>query len=341
RCRDCFRICELCLSCQVDVHIRNPLHWVEIWRGEFFARTSLQQLGLIIYLGHNGNPCPSAPTDDNIAFTVLHSNGVHEVTLSFCRCASARERYLQLIDAKLFPATFENPKTAITFTMLEEYSLDTRCSKKSAFDRAAMAIRQTNEVVPAAASDRYRELLRISRIWMDLTAARRSGEAHELQSHLPKFAADRIRSPLCPACPQLGINLSAEELLNVDSEKLHLYALYVGGDGNFSLSAKKKTVDVNDVALNNGKGFFPVQKHFEQYIQTHEDLQLVELAQPQTCSGFKTSMLFQGNLGYRSSGIYSWSCLRHGLYRPGGTVDLQIGERFSNVDYAFAGAIAG
>ncbi|KZO96487.1 hypothetical protein CALVIDRAFT_481383 [Calocera viscosa TUFC12733] len=52
-------------------------------------------------------------------------------------------------------------------------------------------------------------------------------------------------------------------------------------------------------------------------------------------------MLFQGGLGCLSSGVYSWSCLRHSLYRPGGTVDLQVGERFSNVDFAFAGAIAG
>ncbi|EJU00648.1 hypothetical protein DACRYDRAFT_53941 [Dacryopinax primogenitus] len=52
-------------------------------------------------------------------------------------------------------------------------------------------------------------------------------------------------------------------------------------------------------------------------------------------------MLFQGNISYCSSGMYSWSCLCHSLYRPGGMVDLQVGERFLNIDYAFAGAIAG
>ncbi|EJT99552.1 hypothetical protein DACRYDRAFT_41255, partial [Dacryopinax primogenitus] len=35
------------------------------------------------------------------------------------------------------------------------------------------------------------------------------------------------------------------------------------------------------------------------------------------------------------------SCLCHSLYRLGGTVDLQVRERFLNIDYAFAGAIAG
>ncbi|EJU01798.1 hypothetical protein DACRYDRAFT_52460 [Dacryopinax primogenitus] len=53
-------------------------------------------------------------------------------------------------------------------------------------------------------------------------------------------------------------------------------------------------------------------------------------------------MLFQGNVSYCSSGVYSWSCLHHSLYRPGGMVDCRLGKGvFSNIDYAFAGAIAG
>ncbi|KZT58265.1 hypothetical protein CALCODRAFT_418608, partial [Calocera cornea HHB12733] len=323
RCRDCFLAVELCATCQVDSHIRNPLHWTEIWNGDFFARMSLQKLGSIIHLGHHGSPCPADSSTTPIPFTIVHINGVHNVTLAFCSCDGASERYLQLLGSRLFPVTYEQPKTAFTFAVLKDFHLHTLCSKKSAYDYYAKLVRQTSDVFPASANDRYRELLRTSWVWMDLESSRRSGHDHDLGNHLPRFAAAAIRSPLCPACPQMAINVSTEDIAQMDRSKPHLFALYLGGDGNFSLSSKQKTMDVNDIPLNNGEGVFPNQQLFENFIMKHEDLQL-----PQTCSGFKTSMLFQGNLGYRSSGVYSWTCIRHGFYRPNGTVDLQIGERY-------------
>ncbi|KZT56832.1 hypothetical protein CALCODRAFT_435178, partial [Calocera cornea HHB12733] len=334
RCRECFQPPELCRSCQIEAHVHQPFHWVDVWSGDYFARDSLQNLGLILNIGHCGAACPAAVPYPTIPLVVVHINGVHKMSISFCRCDDGAKRYVQLLRERLFPASYEHPQTAFTFAVLADFHLHTLCSKKSAYDYYAKIVRQTSDVVPSSTSDRYREFLRACRIWMDLEATRRSGQAHGLQRLLPAFAAARIRSPLCPACPQLGINVTVNE---------HLVTLYLGGDGNFSLSSKKKAVDGNDTPLNNGAGFFPEQEHFQNYITTHEDFKLVDYRQPQTCSGFKTSMLFQGSLGCRSSGVYSWSCIRHGLYRPGGTVDLQVGERyvFSNVDYAFAGAISG
>ncbi|KZT52119.1 hypothetical protein CALCODRAFT_420767, partial [Calocera cornea HHB12733] len=332
RCRDCFLEVELCSICQVDVHSRNPLHWIETWNGDFFERTSLQKLGLTIHLGHRGLPCPTTSSATPVAFTIVHINGVHNVSLAFCSCDGASERYLQLLGSRLFPVTYELPKTAFTFAVLKDFHLHTLCSKKSAYDYYAKLVRQTSDVSPASANDRYRELLRASRVWMDLESSRRSGSDHGLARDLPQFAAAAIRSPLCPACPQMGINVTAGDIAEMGHSKPHLLTLYLGGDGNFTLSSKQKTTDANDVPLNNGEGFFPNQHRFEKFIQKHEDLQLVRSTPPDstgTCSGFKTSMLFQGNLGYRSSGVYSWTCLRHGLYRPRGTVDLQIGERYT------------
>jgi hypothetical protein len=51
----------------------------------------------------------------------------------------------------------------------------------------------------------------------------------------------------------------------------------LGGDGNFSLSSKRKDVDLKDVPLNNGQGVFPNQQLFQDFINKHEDLQLVRL----------------------------------------------------------------
>ncbi|KAG1722323.1 uncharacterized protein EDB91DRAFT_1256137 [Suillus paluster] len=59
--------------------------------GHFFQRIMLKKLGVQIQLGHNPgercyNPRPSA--GDN--FVVIGLNGVHEVALDFCGCASAQ-----------------------------------------------------------------------------------------------------------------------------------------------------------------------------------------------------------------------------------------------------------
>ncbi|KZT55313.1 hypothetical protein CALCODRAFT_413673, partial [Calocera cornea HHB12733] len=341
RCRDCFQPPELCRSCQAQAHVHQPFHWVDVWTGDYFARDSLKNLGLVLNVGHCGLACPAAVSYPTVTLVIVHVNGVHKVSISFCRCDDRAERYVQLLRERLFPASYEQPQTAFTFAVLRDFHLHTLCSKKSAYDYYAKIVRQTSDVIPSSTSDRYREFLRASRIWMDLEASRRSGQAHGLQRLLPTFAATRIRSPLCPACPQLGINVTMKDLQQADVNKLHLVTLYLGGDGNFSLSSKKKAVDSSDTPLNDGAGFFPQQDPFQKYITAHEDFKLVDHRQPQTCSGFKTSMLFQGGLGCRSSGVYSWSCIRHSLYRPGGTVDLQVGERFSNVDYAFAAAISG
>ncbi|KZO96486.1 hypothetical protein CALVIDRAFT_481338, partial [Calocera viscosa TUFC12733] len=275
RCRDCFQPAELCSTCQIDAHASNPFHWIDTWTGAFFGHDSLSKLGLIINLGHDGAVCSASAHLLPVSFVVAHLNGLHTVSICFCTCSDGPARYIQLLRAQLFPVTFDSPKTAFTFAILKDFHLHTLCSKKSAYNYFAKLVRQTSDVMPSSTSDRYRELLRTSRIWMDLEASRRSGQAHGMQQQLPSFAATGIRSPLCPACPQLGINLTSEDLEEADPEKPHLLALYLGGDGNFSLSSKKKPINAKDMPLNNGNGFFPEQKQFEEYILAHEDLPLV------------------------------------------------------------------
>jgi hypothetical protein len=54
---------------------------------------------------------------------------------------------------------------------------------------------------------------------MDLESERRCGKVHHVDLELPPYAADGIRTPLCPACPQVGINVEEEALLQVDASK--------------------------------------------------------------------------------------------------------------------------
>ena len=56
--------------------------------------------------------------------TIIDRSGVHEICVRWCCCPGAPERDMQLMAAGLFPATFQRPKTAFTFRVLEEFHLD-------------------------------------------------------------------------------------------------------------------------------------------------------------------------------------------------------------------------
>jgi hypothetical protein len=59
RCIDC-GMAEplLCEQCCVRSHQGLPFHRIQHWTGKFFAPHTLDDLGLVIHMGHDGAPCP-------------------------------------------------------------------------------------------------------------------------------------------------------------------------------------------------------------------------------------------------------------------------------------------
>jgi CxC2 like cysteine cluster associated with KDZ transposases len=90
----------------------------QVWTGGFFSLVSLSSIGLVIPLGHIGSDCPFATTITPI--TVLHVNGMHRVSIKFCSCPASftPTRRVQLLRARLFPATVDKPQTCATFELL-------------------------------------------------------------------------------------------------------------------------------------------------------------------------------------------------------------------------------
>jgi CxC2 like cysteine cluster associated with KDZ transposases len=62
--------------------------------------------------------------DGNPVITIIDRSGIHEIGIRWCCCPNTPERDMQLMAAGLFPATFQNPKTAFTFWVLKEFHLD-------------------------------------------------------------------------------------------------------------------------------------------------------------------------------------------------------------------------
>jgi hypothetical protein len=78
---------------------------------------SLRDLGVQLPLGHNGDVCLfRRPRPSPV--TILHSNGMHAIDIIYCNCPGAPIPRIQLLRARLWPATLLSARTAATFELL-------------------------------------------------------------------------------------------------------------------------------------------------------------------------------------------------------------------------------
>lgn len=149
RCLECFDRRVLCQSCIVTRHKTQPFHRVQEWNGRFFAQKSLDELDLKIYLGHDGDPCPSSRCSTPKRLVVIHTNGVHTRRLVPCWCAEVLSpEPHQLLRSRFFPATWRDPKTAFTFDVLKAFHTLQLVSKISAQHFFDVLERYSNPVSP-------------------------------------------------------------------------------------------------------------------------------------------------------------------------------------------------
>lgn len=156
RCHGCFGEPLFCTDCCRTQHQRHPFHRISQWTGTFFQHTSLTKIGLDVHLGHGGDACPNcAESDDDIfnwddqndeadqddsgdlpqegsiptvtekpTTTIVDKSGVHLMCIRYCKCPGAVSHDKQLFQMGMFPASFNRPKTAFTFTVLDDFLLD-------------------------------------------------------------------------------------------------------------------------------------------------------------------------------------------------------------------------
>lgn len=95
----------------------------------------MKSAGAAVHLGHNGLPCRSPSRTDIL--TIIHINGFHHVKTSFCGCQTDVAESLdtnQLLRAMLFPASWQTPKTAFTFEVLDSLESLSSYGRVSAYD---------------------------------------------------------------------------------------------------------------------------------------------------------------------------------------------------------------
>ncbi|KAJ7434610.1 hypothetical protein B0H11DRAFT_1757333, partial [Mycena galericulata] len=341
RCVECFTDDLYCQACIVSAHVDSPLHKVEVWKGDMFERTTLKALGLRIQLGH-GKPgkgrrgrcvLASEAVDDD--FVVVAGNGIHEVALDFCNCVTAQPHDIQLMRARWFPATGKNPRTAATFQVLRRYhlmTLESHCSGAEFYNTLA---RETDNSGTEAQQDRYDEFLRMAREWRHLQMLKRAGRGHAPDG--VDGTKDGECALLCPACPQPGKNLPPN-WKNAPKEKRFLYALFLALDANFRMRRKKVSSEEKDPSLGDGWSFYGKIAPYYEYLAKHWN----HKQERSTCVAHDAvDKPDRESRGTASSGIATVDCARHNMKRPNSVGDLQLGERYINMDYIFFIGLAG
>lgn len=93
------------------------------WTGQYWRKKTLQDLGLVVQLGHPGTTCHSP--DNLLNLTVADSHGIHQVSTRFCACelSVTTNKRRQVLNAGWYPATVTNPHTCATIRVLEEFHL--------------------------------------------------------------------------------------------------------------------------------------------------------------------------------------------------------------------------
>lgn len=128
----------------------------------------------------------------------------------------------------------------------------------------------------------YQAFLRVVRVFNYLTLLKRSGQLHgidDVLNHRPKGNL----LVWCPACPEPGFNsdpnchktphhlrygVSRPEfnLADTGSISRHLNQSQRTLDGNFQCNQFTKNTDPDDVSLCAGKGYFPLESEYKEYL---------------------------------------------------------------------------
>ncbi|KZP14615.1 hypothetical protein FIBSPDRAFT_979972 [Athelia psychrophila] len=342
RCEDCFGGELWCRQCTVTRHALLPLHIVKEWNGHFFKPISLRDLGLRVQLGEDHEPGSTCMFGKEIykEFVVLHTNGIHHVSVDYCGCTPTVDIpkvpiWTQLIRVGWYPATTIDPQTCATFDLMKSFHLLSLQGKISHYHYYKALHYRTENSGILHVPDRYAAFCLLARKWRHEKMLKRAGRAYDPRADRVEATGQGELAVNCRACPMPGWNLP-EGWENASEADRPLYTLIICIDTCFRLKNKLRSNDAKSPTLGPGWAYMvnhaPYLEHVKQYTNQEE---------LSTCSGFAAIHLanLKGMRGHRTSGVGGICCARHDCWRPNGLGDLQVGERRYNIDFILACSI--
>ena len=91
---------------------------------------------------------PVSTIDGHRVLTYVHTNGVHQLPTSFCKCSGAPLEELQLLRMGFLPLTSVTLQTSFTFQLLDNYLLENLECKTSALHYFSKLRRMTSKAFP-------------------------------------------------------------------------------------------------------------------------------------------------------------------------------------------------
>ncbi|KAJ7336983.1 hypothetical protein DFH08DRAFT_964940 [Mycena albidolilacea] len=307
------------------------------WNGTFFQQRELRQLGLRVQLGHPDNtPCPRAHPG-RAKFVVIASNGFHHVLVDFCECrrSGSQLHWEQLLSYGWYPATPDNPQSAVTIATLRLFHSISLQGKTTVYHYFNALAKITNNIGSKTFKRRYQLALRIVHQWRNLRALKRGGMGNDPDRHTAQTREGELAVE-CIACPKAGVNLP-EGWEKAPLEMRFLYTIFLAIDTCFWLKRKKISSWLRDPSLQDGWAYFVRSFLYEDFVKT-----LGEQTEMSTCTGL--AALDHANTkysqGYAATGCGMITCGRHEIVCKNGVGDLQAGEKYyGNMDYIVASAM--
>ncbi|GJE98381.1 CxC2 domain-containing protein [Phanerochaete sordida] len=336
RCQDCLYIQPRCSECLLAAHQHLPFHRIEKWNGTFFVNTTLQALGLVVQVGHAVGDTCSNPIPARQRLVVISTNGIHPVTLRYCGCdrqADAGNHRQQLLRARLYPATDQEPMTCATFAVLEATHMQNVQAKSGVYDLYKALERLTDNTGLRKVRNCYKAFLRMVRQWKHLKMLKRAGRAHD-----PAGVAGTKEGELvveCPACPRPGVNIP-DDWQSVREDMKYLYWMYVSLDACFRIKRYDISDAEKDPVLDDGMAYFVKRDPYKEQLKKYKNQNAMS-----TCTGLAAldHADTKFSKGYDATGIGACIDGRHEFMLPNGVGDLQKGERHINMDYVYSSSL--
>ncbi|KAJ7667892.1 hypothetical protein DFH06DRAFT_983104 [Mycena polygramma] len=328
----CFGQAMYCEQCIVKRHRQLPTHVVEKWQGSFFTPMNLNLVPTEarFQLGHPAGSFCTRSVRGHADFVIMDVLGISTMKINFCDCDTSITHRQQLLRVNLWPATSVDPQTCATFNVLRLFEAQNCLGKISAYDFVRSLELLTNNDGLQPTPDRRRAFRAIARQYRNIVMMKRAGRGHDDSG--VKGTKQGELALKCRACPEPGVNME-EGWDKVDCYK---DTLLLSKDANFKLINRNVSTEQRDPVHDDGMGYFCNRGEYSTHIRKNVDEEEIS-----SCSGFQA--MFLANVkrvkGLRVTGIGGVTCARHNMWRPNGLGDLQVGERFCNMDFIFFAAI--
>ncbi|KIJ16603.1 hypothetical protein PAXINDRAFT_10319 [Paxillus involutus ATCC 200175] len=211
---------------------------------------------------------------------------------------------MQLLESGLLSATIDQPKTAFSFSVLNDFIRDNLECGTSASNYYNKLRRITSNVFPHLVPDRYHELLRVSRQWRLLKLLKWAGFGHQKDS--------KSLEPSINVYPDVTNDLSNWK-----------YNQTLIMDGNFKAEHLYDRQTDGQVWLMDGLGFMVSRSPYHEYLAATN-----HALERSSCNNHRAvNQANSSRVWLEATGIGATACAHHGCFVPHSVVDFQRGER--------------